>query len=126
MPAPDSTVNVVRGAWVTAGRDFRYDDGEIGEVVLGQVFQVQGHPNDALLVKHSLLALLEPQPKKGALDAMPVCGTCGRRFLLEWQRDRCGQAHGMSAEDREAERRASVHRRVEDAMGLSGMIQVGA
>jgi hypothetical protein len=126
MPDPGSTVNVVKGAWAIAGRDFRYDDGAIGEVKLGQVFQIQGHPNDALLVKHALLALLEPQPKKGALDAMPVCGTCGRRFLEEWQRDRCGQAHEMSADDREAERRASVHRRAEEAIGLPGMIQVGA
>lgn len=125
---PGSTVNVCAGSWVVAGRDFRYDDGAVGEVKLGQVFQVQGHPNDALLVKHSLVALLDPQPKKTVLEAMPACGTCGRRFLEAWQRDRCGQAHEMTAEERESERREAVHRRAETALGLpgEGMIQIGA
>jgi hypothetical protein len=108
-----------------AGRDFSYDDGKIGDVKLGQIFQLQGHPNDALLVKHNLVSLLEPQPKKAALEALPVCGTCGRCFLEEWQRDKCGESHEMTAEEAIAQRRVTARQRVQDALGPR-VIQVGA
>lgn len=125
MANPTATANVGPGSYVMAARDFRYDDGKIGYVKLGQVFQLQGHPNDGLLIKHNLLSLLEPQPKKAALEALPVCGTCGRHFLEEWQRDKCGQSHEMTEEETIAQRRAAAHQRVEDALGPR-MIQVGA
>ena len=106
--------------WVTANKDFIYDD-KVGQVLLGQIFELGGHRNDQGLIKNRLLAVLDPQPKSAkALEDMPSCGTCGRIFLEEWQRNRCGERHEMTAEDLLYERREKVKKTYEERI-----IQVG-
>ncbi|MCP3884696.1 MAG: hypothetical protein GY700_04310 [Propionibacteriaceae bacterium] len=115
----DAQAAARQGVWVQASRDFRYDE-ELGLLKLGQVFQLAGHVNDAGLVRHAQAVILDPQPDKAALKALPTCGECGRSFALGWMRDRCGQSHEESLEQVMLDRRHQVHQRVERVM------QVGA
>jgi len=104
---------------VVAASDFQYDE-ELG-VRQGQVFQLAGHRNDQLLIKHRLVFLLDPQPKKANLETMPVCGECGRVFTEDWQRDRCGQMHEIP----DAARLREAHERARSTVA-ERVIQVGA
>jgi hypothetical protein len=108
---------MAQGDYVQALRDFRYDD-QVGEVHTGQVFQLGGHINDDGLLRHRFLAPIEDVPTTKAkreawLASLPTCGECGAMFLQEWQRDRCGEAHGLSAEERERQARERAHDRYE-------------
>jgi hypothetical protein len=106
--------------WVQATRDFGYDE-HLGEVRLGQVFQLAGHVNDAGLIRHNLVIVLDPQPKKAALDKLVVCSECGRRFAEDWQRDRCGNMDVRTPADVQRDRRERAHQRFEERV-----IKVGA
>jgi len=106
------------GLWVSANKDFGYDV-DTGDVKLGQVFRLAGHVNDAGLIRHSLVAPLDPQPTAAKRKKLPTCGECGRVFLLAWQRERCGQAHELSAEDMADDRRMRVHDRMLDERVVS-------
>jgi hypothetical protein len=109
--------------WVVATRDYQYD--ETLAVKIGQVFELRGHPNDGLLLKHRHVVALDPQPTAVEVAQFPQCGECGARFQEEWQRDRCGREHEaavLTAERRE--RRAThvvaPHSRAAQKMRLSG------
>lgn len=91
--------------FVVAAQDFQYT--ETVNVRQGQVFPLFEMLNDPLLIKHRLVFLLDPQPTATAMEAMPMCGECGRVFVEEWQRDRCGRQH----ETPEAERVREAHQR---------------
>lgn len=93
--------------WVVATRDMHYDD--TLAVRNGQVFRLRNHPNDGLLLKHSMVVALDPQPTEDEAAHLPTCGECGARFQTEWQRDRCGRSHEKPAEvvaERQAKRAA--------------------
>lgn len=104
--------------FVVAAQDFQYT--ETVNVRQGQVFPLFDMRNDQLLIKHRLVFLLDPQPKPAAMEAMPVCGECGRVFVEEWQRDRCGRQH----ETPEAERIREAHARANERIDRR-VIQVG-
>jgi hypothetical protein len=104
--------------WVRALRDFGYDSEVIGHVREGQVFRTHGYVNDSLLLKHRFFLLLDPQPKSeaGAFKGKPRCGDCGRYFMEEWQRDRCGRMHELTDEERLESARDKAHTRYEDTV----------
>ena len=85
-------------AFVRATRDFAYDDGK-NPLMTGQVIRLGGYRNDTNLVKVGYLDVLDPQPKKKPkklqkfLDRLHLCGKCGRRFLYDDHRNRCGFSH---------------------------------
>lgn len=116
----DAQAIAKEGLWVRANKDFRYDEA-VGEVKLGQVFQLGGHINDAGLLRHSLVAPLDPQPSAAQRKRLPACGTCGRVFAEMWHRDRCGLAHEAASTDVVADRRHRVHNRIVEER----VIQVG-
>lgn len=99
------------GAWVQATREFGYDE-ELGQVKRGQVFQLGGHRNDAGLIRHALLQVLDPPPKAADVKKFPSCGECGRVFINEHLRDLCGESHEEPSEEAVLDRRAKVHDRV--------------
>ena len=79
--------------WVSVTRGFIYNGTHLK---VGQLFRLQGHPNDGLLLKHGHVIALDPQPKsKAGLAEYPVCEHCGARFLAEWQRNKCREAHAI-------------------------------
>lgn len=90
--------------WVVATKDFQYD-AELA-VKNGQVFALRQHPNDGLLLKHRLVVALDPQPTADAVAHLPTCGECGTHFQEEWQRDRCGRQHELTAAELAEERNA--------------------
>lgn len=104
--------------WVRALKDFGYDSNTLGYVRIGQVFQMQGCRNDSLLLKHRFMIRLDPQPKSeaGAYKGLSRCGGCGRYFLEEWQRDRCGTQHELTDEDRTEEAREAAKQRYKDTV----------
>ena len=104
--------------WVQALRDFGYESDVIGHVREGQVFKIGGHRNDNLLLKHRFFILLDPQPKSeaGAYKGKAHCGTCGRYFVEDWQRDRCGRMHELTEEERLETARDSAKTRFEDTV----------
>ena len=104
--------------WVQALRDFGYESAVIGHVREGQVFKIGGHRNDNLLLKHRFFILLDPQPKSeaGAYKGKAHCGTCGRYFVEDWQRDRCGRMHELTEEERLEAARDSAKTRFEDTV----------
>ncbi len=110
--------------YVAASRDFTYT----AELVVkrGQVFQLGGHKNDALLLRHRHVSLLDPQPKAAALKAMPTCGECGRVFMEEYLRAQCGASHEETDTDALAARRAAVADKVEAAQESDRVFRVGA
>ncbi len=109
--------------WVWATKDFQYDDEAVGYVKRGQIFELGGHRNDEPLLKHRLLALLDPQPKgEEPLEKFPRCGTCGNFFVEGWMRDRCGEHHEMTSVELKEERRERAHQRLDDL----GLLPVGA
>jgi hypothetical protein len=108
----------MEGQYVVASKDFHYDEGAVGKVKLGQVFQLQGHINDGSLLRHQLVISLDPQPDRKAFEKLPQCGECGRRFAEEWQRDRCGASHEMSVAEVERDNRLRVQRRVVQMGGV--------
>lgn len=77
--------------WVSATRGFIYNKQGIRP---GQVFRLQGHLNDGLLLKHGHVVEIDPQPKaEKELDTYPQCEHCGARYMAEWQRDKCRAMH---------------------------------
>lgn len=104
--------------WVQALRDFGYESDVVGHVREGQVFRLGGHRNDNLLLKHRFFILLDPQPKSeaGAYKGKAHCGTCGRYFVEDWQRDRCGRMHELTEEERLEAARDSAKTRFEDTV----------
>lgn len=107
----DAQTVAVEGLWVQANKDFRYSEA-VGDVKLGQVFQLGGHINDAGLIRHSLVTALDPQPTAAQRKKLPTCGTCGRAFVAEWQRDRCGLSHEVDSAEVVLDRRHRVHDRL--------------
>ncbi|HNT74393.1 MAG TPA: hypothetical protein PKH77_05170 [Anaerolineae bacterium] len=106
--------------WVTASKDFRYDD-VVGDVKTGQVFELRGQPNDGGLLKHGLVMAVEPQPDREALKHYPQCGTCGRQFAEVWQRERCGRMHELSAGELRKQRREEAGKRL-DKLRTAGQL----
>lgn len=104
--------------FVIAAQDFQYT--ETLNVRQGQVFPLFDMRNDQLLIKHRLVFLLDPQPKAADMDAMPTCGACGRVFVEEWQRDRCGRLHEMSDAERTRQAHAQANEKIDRRV-----IQVG-
>jgi len=104
------------GTWVSATKDFTYDSQKVGHLRWGQILQLRGYRNDAGLVDHRLLIVMEPQPKSEAVvdKHFPKCGECGRNFINEQQRDRCGELHEMTAEERKMKRRELAHETVKE------------
>jgi len=88
--------------YVRATRDFTYT--EDLKVKDGQVFQLRGLMNDGLLLKHGIVAAIDPQPDSEALKKFPRCGECGARFSEVWQRERCGRSHELTEEESLTER----------------------
>ena len=95
--------------YVVANRDFTYT-AEL-QVRRGQVFALGGHRNDALLIKHRHVALLDPQPTAAKVKQFPTCGECGRQFVSEHWRERCGELDTLPAEERRRARRRDAAQR---------------
>ena len=111
--------------YVVANRDFIYTTDL--PVKRGQVFVLADAPNDALLLKHRHVTLLDPQPKAASLAKMPVCGECGRIFLEEHWRNRCGRLHELSSAEVRQQRRADAQGRVDEVQRInSRTVLVGA
>ena len=104
------------GTWVFATKDYTYDEDRVGHVRFGQIFQLKGYINDAGLVDHRLAMVLDPQPRdESVVEAhFPRCGECGRIFMEEPQRNRCGSKHELSADEREKKRREAAHETVKE------------
>lgn len=100
------------GVFVQATRDFTYDE-NVGDVRLGQVFKLAGHPNDAGLIRHQFVAVLPEQPKDDdyARHGFFQCGECGRFLVEEWHRTRCGDMDTMSEAERNLARRERIGKR---------------
>jgi len=107
----DAQAIAQEGLWVRACKDFRYDE-EVGDVKLGQVFQLGGHVNDAGLIRHTLVSPLDPTPSAAQRKKLPTCGACGRVFVETWSRDRCGLSHEVDAGEVMLDRRHRVHNRL--------------
>lgn len=93
--------------WVVSSRDYQYDNDL--HVKTGQVFELRGHPNDGLLLKHRHVIEMTPQPDPAEVAKLPRCGECGARFEQEWQRDRCGREHEAAALAAERQERRETH-----------------
>ena len=104
------------GTWVQATKDYTYSANKVGHVRKGQLFQLGGFRNDASLVDHRLAIVVEPQPKNEAVvdKHYPKCGNCGRYFSTEPFRDRCGELHEMSSDERKAKKREAAHETVKE------------
>jgi len=108
--------------YVVANRDFIYTPKL--RVRRGQVFALGGHRNDALLIKHRHVALLDPQPTAAKLKALPTCSECGRQFVEMHWRERCGAMDEMSNTERLRLRREQAAKRIDRLPPR--MITVGA
>jgi|GEM_PF-1475115 len=104
--------------WVVATRDFKYD--EDLAVKNGQVFTLRQCPNDGLLLKHRLVVALDPQPTADEVAHLPTCGACGAHFQEEWQRDRCGRQHELTAAELAGEHRAKRKTQAVDPRSRAG------